>query len=533
MKDLVNEKLTRRSLLTAIGLAGGSAAMYDAMLSMGYAATSDFAGPITLSGDAKGKSVLILGAGIAGMVAAYEMRKAGYKVKILEYNGRPGGRNWSLTAGDSYTDIGGNTQQVQFEKGLYFNPGPWRLPYHHQGILHYCKMLNVPLESFVMDNNSAYVHSTNAFGGKPKRFREVAADQNGYVSELLAKATSQNKLDDLLDKDEKDGMLQMLKTWGGLDKNYEYKKGPAASDFRGFDVPPGGGLMPGPVDSDLMPRKELFNSTLWNALFFPKQWDFQGQLFQPVGGMGQIGKAFGKLLGDLIQYDCKVTNIHQDDKGVTATYVDTKKGGAPRTESADFCVCTIPASILSQIPMNVGGKMRTAIDNLPYLPAVKVGLQFKRRFWEEDDAIYGGNTYTDQPIFNISYPSHGFFDKGPAVLLGAYIYRSGMRVYNFEALSAQEQIEAALEQGSKIHPQYRSEFMNGVAIAWHRVPWTLGCSGLWSDALREKNYENMCAVDNRIVLAGEHCSRLMAWQEGSVLSALDAITRLHKRAMAA
>ncbi|MEP6830382.1 MAG: FAD-dependent oxidoreductase, partial [Rhizomicrobium sp.] len=225
MKDLVNEKLTRRSLLTAIGLAGGSAAMYDAMLSMGYAATSDFAGPITLSGDAKGKSVLILGAGIAGMVAAYEMRKAGYKVKILEYNGRPGGRNWSLTAGDSYTDIGGNTQQVQFEKGLYFNPGPWRLPYHHQGILHYCKMLNVPLESFVMDNNSAYVHSTNAFGGKPKRFREVAADQNGYVSELLAKATSQNKLDDLLDKDEKDGMLQMLKTWGGLDKNYEYKKG--------------------------------------------------------------------------------------------------------------------------------------------------------------------------------------------------------------------------------------------------------------------------------------------------------------------
>ncbi len=75
--------------------------------------------------------------------------------------------------------------------------------------------------------------------------------------------------------------------------------------------------------------------------------------------------------------------------------------------------------------------------------------------------------------------------------------------------------------------------MNGIAIAWHRVPWTLGCSGLWNDDLRAKNYENMCAVDNRIVLAGEHCSHLMAWQEGSVLSALDAITRLHKRVIAA
>ncbi|MBN9635566.1 MAG: NAD(P)-binding protein, partial [Actinobacteria bacterium] len=92
--------------------AGGTAAMYDAMLSMGYAANSDFSDPITLQGDAKGASVIILGAGIAGMVAAYEMRKAGYKVKILEFNNRPGGRNWSLHAGDSYTDIGGTTTDV-------------------------------------------------------------------------------------------------------------------------------------------------------------------------------------------------------------------------------------------------------------------------------------------------------------------------------------------------------------------------------------------------------------------------------------
>ncbi len=386
MKDLVNEKLTRRSLLTAIGLAGGSAAMYDAMLSMGYAATSDFAGPITLSGDAKGKSVLILGAGIAGMVAAYEMRKAGYKVKILEYNGRPGGRNWSLHAGDSYTDIGGTTQKVNFDKGLYFNPGPWRLPYHHQGILHYCKLLNVPLESFVMDNNSAYVHSANSFGGKPKRFREVAADQNGYVSELLAKATSQNKLDDLLDKDEKDGMLRMLRTWGGLDKNYEYKRGEAASDFRGYDIPPGGGLMPGAgrIRPDAAQGVVQLQS-VERTLFSSSNGIFRVSCSSRWAAWARSARLSANCWATLIQYDCKVTNIHQDDKGVTVTYVDTKKGGAPKTEKADWCVCTIPVSILSQIPMNVGAKMRTAIDSLPYLPAVKVGLQFKRRFWEEDD----------------------------------------------------------------------------------------------------------------------------------------------------
>ena len=85
-----------------------------------------------------------------------------------------------------------------------------------------------------MYNNAALVHSANAFGGKPKRFREVAADYEGHISELLAKATSQNKLDDQLSKDEKDGVLEMLKSWGGLDKNYEYKKGlPVSRDTLG------------------------------------------------------------------------------------------------------------------------------------------------------------------------------------------------------------------------------------------------------------------------------------------------------------
>jgi monoamine oxidase len=525
--------ISRRSLLRSIGMSAGAGTMYQAMIEMGYAANSDFTGPPKLSGDPKGASVLILGAGIAGMVAAYEMRKAGYKVQILEYNDRPGGRNWSMYGGDTYTELGGHTQHVQFAKGQYFNPGPWRIPHHHAGILHYCKLLKVQLESFVLINNSAYVHSTKAFGGKPQRYREVVADFDGYTAELLAKATSQNKLDNLIDKDEKYGLLQMLKTWGALDKNYEYRKGPEVSDLRGYVYPPGGGIDSVPIDSDPMQRKELLKSDLWLARHFTKQWDYQGPLFQPVGGMGVIGKAFGKLLEGVIKYSCKVTRIHQDNNGVTVTYSNTKKGGVPQVAKADWCVCTIPASILGQIPMTVGASMRTAIDSLSYIPAVKVGLQFKRRFWEQDDAIFGGVTHTDMPIFNIAYPSHGAFEDGPGVLVGAYSYRGGLGVYDLETLSAPDMIKVALEQGAKIHPQYPNEYQNGVAVAWHRVPWSLGCSALWSDENRERNYNKLCAIDNRIVLAGEHASRLMAWQEGSVLSALDAVKRLHKRAQSA
>ncbi|HEY3850023.1 MAG TPA: FAD-dependent oxidoreductase, partial [Steroidobacteraceae bacterium] len=92
--------MTRRELLSMIGVSAGSAAMYQAMTSLGFAADSGYKGPIQLSGAPAEASVLVLGAGIAGLVAAYELRKAGYRVQVLEYNSRAGGRNWTLRGGD-------------------------------------------------------------------------------------------------------------------------------------------------------------------------------------------------------------------------------------------------------------------------------------------------------------------------------------------------------------------------------------------------------------------------------------------------
>ena len=114
--------LSRRDLLSLIGVTAGSAVMYQAMTSLGLAAESGYKGAIKLEGDAKGASVLILGAGLAGMTAALELRKAGYKVQMLEYNGRAGGRNWTIRGGDTFTELGGATQNCAFDEGLYINP---------------------------------------------------------------------------------------------------------------------------------------------------------------------------------------------------------------------------------------------------------------------------------------------------------------------------------------------------------------------------------------------------------------------------
>jgi monoamine oxidase len=166
---------------------------------------------------------------------------------------------------------------------------------------------------------------------------------------------------------------------------------------------------------------------------------------------------------------------------------------------------------------------------VPYLSSVKIGLEFERRFWEEDEAIYGGISFTDQPITQISYPSHGYFSRGPAVLLGGYMF--GPPAYDFAGMPPEERVKAALVQGAVLHRQYPKEFRSGIGVAWSRMPWILGCCAEWSEETRRAHYQALTAIDGRIVLAGEHASYVGCWQEGALLSSLSAVTRLHQRAI--
>jgi NADPH-dependent 2,4-dienoyl-CoA reductase/sulfur reductase-like enzyme len=117
--------------LTLVGRVGGPAAMYRAMTTLGFTAELNYTGPINLQGAPKGSSVLILGAGIAGLVATCDLRRAAYQVTVIEYHGRAGGRAWTIRGGDEHTELGGYKQKCEFDKGQYLNTSPWRIPFHH------------------------------------------------------------------------------------------------------------------------------------------------------------------------------------------------------------------------------------------------------------------------------------------------------------------------------------------------------------------------------------------------------------------
>lgn len=521
---------TRRMLLKLIGLAAGSGAMLNAMTTLGHARQSPYKGPPDLSGAPQGKSVVILGAGLAGMCAALELRTAGYDVTILEYQKRAGGRCWTLKGGDVVEELGGYKQEVGFSKGQYINIGPWRIPHHHLALLDYCHRLNVPLEVFVQENHNAYLHSTEHFDGKPVRYGHAWADYVGQITELLGKATNQGALDDTLTPQDTEMLLESLRSFGILDKDYKYSAGLDIAEYRGYPTSgaPGGGLYDAaPKGSDPIALHDLLTSRFWQHMRNHTTYRHHAPMFQPVGGMEEIAKGFEREIGDLVRFNTKVTKVVQSDSGVNVEYTSADGEGEGGQITADYCICTIPFTILSQLDIDVSPEMRQVMRSLHYHEAVKAGLEFKRRFWERDEQIYGGITLTDLPIAEISYPSNDMHSNGPGVLLGAYVY--GPQAYAYNSMSPEDRLQSVLDQGAQIHPQYRDEFSSGVVLSWHRVPWMLGCYSNWSD--RGRDYEIAATMDNRFVCAGEHISYLPGWQEGSLLSALDAVRQVHDRAL--
>ena len=243
--------IKRREFLTAVGRAVGSSAMLRTMAAMGIGTTlsacgSSSAAPGSASnpppppppilpiksprpGDwpdnvGVGKNVVILGGGIAGMTAAFEMTKLGYRCTILEATARAGGRNRTIRAGDVAEEIGSPMQvcNFDFDDDLYFNPGPARIAHHHEFLLGYCREFGVALETFVNDNRAALLHSANAFGGQPVIARRVHADTRGNIARLLALAVNQNALDQELSATDKTNILNMLRNFGDLDASFTY-----------------------------------------------------------------------------------------------------------------------------------------------------------------------------------------------------------------------------------------------------------------------------------------------------------------------
>lgn len=476
------------------------------------------------------RRVVILGGGLAGLSAAYELGRLGYECTVLEARARPGGRCWTVRGGDEETEIGNPRQVCAFDEGHYLNAGPMRIPHHHTTTLGYCREFDLPLTTFTNYNEGAYIVRR----GHPKlRIREVVADLSGHTSELLAKVVKRGELDRALSAEDRERFIEYLRAEGRLDANLVY---PSAGDnsatlihlehSRGYTNSPGAlggeGEPTAPLDLET-----LVKAGYGSGLEFMKDLNQQPTMLTPIGGMDRIAHGFAERLGGVIRYNSPVQEIRRTAAGgVRIRHADGKAGGASRELEADFCVCALPPNLMRQLPADFSSAAAAALrEGIPSVSG-KIGLQFKRRFWEEDEDIYSGTSKTDDPIGQIYYPFDHFGSRGKGVIVGYYHFGAGKELLDDRTPAERERV--ALEQGARIHPQYPEEFENSFSVAWHRVPYNESPWTWWKDdATFAAAQRTLRAPDGPFHFAGDWTTGIVGWQAGAFVSAHRVCAQIH------
>ncbi|MEO6581813.1 MAG: FAD-dependent oxidoreductase [Sphingomicrobium sp.] len=520
--------LTRRNLLTQLGAVGGAGAVFLGMEALGLTAATpagaeDFELP---KGSGHGRPVVVLGAGIAGLVAAYELKRAGYRVTVLEARDRVGGRVWTVRGGDRIRQIGRPYQVAAFDPGLHFNAGAARIPSSHRLILDYARRFGVPMEVFVNSNRGAGWD----FGGRVVRDRQMVFDMQGRVGELLAKAIDRHALDQEMPKGELELFRQFLAFYAGLNREGRY-----APDGRsGFAVEPGAYAQAGQPQAPMGLKEMLpasfaqgpFGTTAFPFLF-ETIFDMQATMLQPVGGMDRIAEAIYQQVKPAVRLRTPVTAVRRTARGVRIEL------GKHAPVDADYCVCTLPANLLARIPSDFSLAKKAALQGIDYLPSVKVAFE-SPRFWETDEHLYGGLAWTDRLNENVIYPSSGF-NSAKGVLVAAYVagWTNRGNPQRFAALSHEERLRISSASVEALHPGKSRMLSKGVTVGWGLTPWSEGVGAIGPDfdaAGRGPRYAELFKPEGPIVFAGEHLSYVGLWQEGAALSAHEALKIVHSMA---
>ena len=503
----------------------------------------------------RGHEVLVLGAGIAGLVAAYELHLAGCRVRVLEARERVGGRCWTLRGGDRVVEYGGAEQTCQFPAGEYLNAGANRILPGHRGVLDYVHRFGLPLELFASGPQSETWVLRRTPGhpltGQKLRFRQLNRDEIGHalakLLELLGPAADPSG--------EAAALAAWARRFGELDPAGRYAGSPA----RGYRIPPGGADRPGELETPLDAAELWSYGALCRIPAEVNSPAFPTPVLTLTGGMDHLPKALAAALPpDCLQLGAEVVRLRQDASGVTVTWKDLATG-ALHEERAQQTVCTLPFTLLSRIDSDFTPPIQAIIGALAYEPIVKVGLDFRRRFWERDDGIYGGYSFMDDPNLILMYPSQGLGQEGgdyrspweqaqaqdqnlgsgaghrPATgqdLGGGLVtlyYPASRDSLRVTGLDPEARIQAGLRDLEYLHPGVRQDLRSAVSVPWSRIPWSAGCAGAWTDKARKQDLPRLAAGDRRVLFAGEHISHIPAWMEGSVQSAHAALDVLRQQ----
>lgn len=440
------------------------------------------------------QKVIVVGAGIAGLVAAYELLRAGHDPILLEAQHRLGGRIF--------------TMREPFMPGLYAEAGAMRIPRSHDLTLAYVEMFGLPVLPFTMNNPQAwyYLHG--------RRYRSADCEADPACMGFDVSAHERGKSAAQLWLEALEPFAARVReggeaAWQEIVNEYDQYCTREFLEARAWSE--------GAIEMfGLLLNQEALMNASFLELLREELGNYYSDMVYIDGGMDRLPYAFLPHLRDRIRFGARMVAVEQSPESVTIHY----RTGAGRAQvTGDYAIVTVPFTVMRHVEVLqpfTRAKQR-AIRQLHYDASAKIFLQCRRRFWEQDDGIKGGGTVTDLAVRNVYYPDHGQ-ETGRGVLLASYTWSEDAQRWG--SLSPAERIAQAVENVAVIHPQIITEFEVGASKMWHDDEFAGGAFALFEPSQQTLLHKHIIAPEGRIHFGGEHTSLAHAWIQGAIESGL-------------
>ena len=436
------------------------------------------------------KRVIILGAGLAGMSAGYELAEAGHDVLLLEARSRPGGRVYTL--------------RKPFADGLYAEAGATRIPENHHWTMKYVDEFGLELDEFRPTDlqDVHYVHGSRIVAGH--------GDAISWPVELTPEERTLG-----LTGMRRKYVTPVLKEMGNVGV-FDWSPPESVREFDEMtwtEFLAARGASPGAVELLTMGHSSgLYGEmSALQMLRVSVEGRTRRQMFKIRGGNDLLPQAFASRLKEKIRFNSQAVRIEHDDQGVRVAFLES---GKQQSVSGDLIICAIPFSLLKNIDVRPGfsAEKRRAIEQLWYTSIARVSLQTRARFWQGEGL--SGFAQTDLPIMESWNLTHNA--QGTRGILAAYC--SGPSARAITAMNEADRVAYTVKQMELLFPGIREHFEFGVSVCWDEEQWSRGAWSWLKPGQAKTILPYISRSEGRIHFAGDHTSAWSSWMQGALES---------------